>query len=165
MKWKDAIITAGALAAMAAVGLWSYRSVTRPPQDLCRVCNRVLHAGVTYRLELASGTENACCPRCGLHYQIEHPGAVKKAWATDLDSGEFIPAEAAFYVEGGDIVYCAVHSAALERQPQGVSVREFDRCLPTLVAFRTQQEAETYQHQHGGRVLNYLQALERVKAL
>jgi hypothetical protein len=165
MKWNDALITLAALAAIALVSLWAYRSVTRPPEDLCRVCDRPLHAGVTYRMELTSRTENACCPRCGMHYQIEHPRAVKKAWATDLDSGEFIPAEAAYYVEGGDIAYCAVHSGALQRQPEGVSVREFDRCLPTLVAFRTEQEAEAYQGQHGGHVLNYQQAVERVKVL
>ena len=165
MKWKDAIITLGALAAMAVVSVWAYRHVTRPPEDLCRVCDRPLHAGVTYRMELASGTESACCPRCGMHYQIERPGAIKKAWATDLDSGEFIPAESAYYVEGGDIAHCAVHSGALQRAPQGVSVREFDRCLPTLVAFRTKQEAEGYQRQHGGQVLNYQQAMNEVKVL
>ena len=165
MKWKDAIITLGALAAMAVVSVWAYRNVTRPPQDLCRVCNRTLHAGVTYRLDLATGKEDACCPRCGMHYQIEHPGAIKKAWATDLDSGEFIPAESAYYVEGGDIAHCAVQSGALQREPQGVSVREFDRCLPTLVAFRTKQEAEGYQRQHGGQVLNYQQAMNEVKVL
>jgi hypothetical protein len=165
MKWKDAIITLAALAAIAGVSIWAYRSVTRPPEDLCRVCERTLHGGVTYRLELATGKEDACCPRCGMHYQIEHPGVVKKAWATDLTTGEFIAAGSAYYVEGGDIEYCTMHSSPVERKPQGVSVREYDRCLPSLVAFRTEQEAAAYQRQHGGRVLNYQQAVEKVKAL
>jgi hypothetical protein len=51
----------------------------------------------------------------------------------------------------------------MTREPQGVSMREYDRCLPTLVAFKTPQEAETYQQQHGGRVLSYSQALARVQ--
>jgi hypothetical protein len=165
MKWKDATITLAALAAIAAVSIWAYRSVTRPPADLCQVCMRGLHAGVTYRLELASGTEDACCPRCGIRYQIEHPGAAQKVWATDLNSGKFIAAESAYYVEGGDIEYCTIHSSPVQREPQGVSVRDYDRCLPSLVAFRTPQEAETYRKEHGGQVLNYQQALERVKGL
>ena len=164
MKAKEFWITALALGAIAAVSIWAYRSVTRPPQDLCRVCERGLHAGVTYRLELASGTEDACCPRCGMHYAIQHPGAVKKVWATDLDTGEFIAAESAYYVEGGDIEYCTMHSTPVERQPQSVAVRDFDRCLPSLVAFTSKQEAETYQKQHGGQVLSYEQAMEKVKA-
>jgi hypothetical protein len=43
-------------------------------------------------------------------------------------------------------------------------VREYDRCLPTLVAFKTAQEAEAFQQRHGGRVLNYTQALASVRA-
>jgi hypothetical protein len=165
MKWKEAIITLAAIGVITAVGFWAFRSVSRPPQDLCRVCERGLHAGVTYRLELSAGHEDACCPRCGMHYEIEHPGAVKKAWATDLTTGEFVAAQSAYYVEGGDVEYCTMHSTPVEREPQGVRVREYDRCLPSLVAFRTQQEAEAYQKRHGGQVFDYRQAMERVKAL
>jgi nitrous oxide reductase accessory protein NosL len=32
-----------------------------------------------------------------------------------------------------------------------------------LVAFKTRAEAETYQKEHGGRVLNYAQAVQSVK--
>jgi hypothetical protein len=100
-----------------------------------------------------------------MHYQIEHPGAAKKAWATDVKSGTFIAAGTASYVEGGDVAYCTMHSTPIAREPQGVAVREYDRCLPSLVAFRSKQEAEDYQKQHGGQVLTYEQAMERVKAL
>lgn len=163
MKAKEFWITALALGAIAAVSIWAYRSVTRPPQDLCRVCERGLHAGVTYRLELSAGKEDACCPRCGMHYAIQHPGAVKKAWATDLTTGEFVAAQSAYYVEGGDVEYCTMHSSPVEREPQGVSVRDYDRCLPSMVAFRTEQEAAAYQKQHGGRVFDFARALESVK--
>ena len=165
MRWKDAILTLAALTAIAAVSVLAYRHVVRPPAGLCQVCGRGLHGGVTYRLQLRSGHEDACCPRCGMHYQISHPGAVQKALATDLNSRQFIPAESAYYVEGGDIAFCTMHSAPVAREPQTVAVREYDRCLPTLVAFRNEQEAAAYQKQHGGRVLNYQQAMEEVKAL
>jgi hypothetical protein len=98
-----------------------------------------------------------------MHYALNHPGKVQKVWATDLNSGESIPAEAAYYDEGGNIDYCAAHGEAVQRQPEGVSVREYDRCLPTLVAFKTRAEAETYQKEHGGRVLNHAEAVQSVK--
>jgi hypothetical protein len=123
-----------------------------------------LHAGVTYRLEMKDGTlEQACCPRCGMHLQIQRPGRVAKAVATDVATGQEIPAEQAAYVEGGDVEYCTKHSTPVEREPQSVRVREYDRCLPTLVAFRTAPEAEAYRQQHGGRVLDYEQAMESVR--
>jgi hypothetical protein len=49
------------------------------------------------------------------------------------------------------------------REPHGASTRKYDRCLPTLVAFKTAQEAEAYQEHHGGRVLSYTQALASVR--
>jgi len=165
MKAKEFWITALALGAIAAVSVVAYRYVSQPPRDLCRVCARGLHPGVTYRLELSAGKEDACCPRCGMHYAIQHPGAVKKAWATDLTTGVFIEAESAYYVEGGDVEYCTMHSTPVEREPQGVRVRDYDRCLPSLVAFSSRQEADAYQKQHGGQVLDSRQAMERVKAL
>ena len=85
------------------------------------------------------------------------------AWATDINTGESIPAESATYVEGGDVQYCTHGDQPITRQPQGVSTREYDRCLPTLVAFKTPPEAQAYQQQHGGRVLTYSQALESVR--
>ncbi len=165
MKFKDAVISLVAIGVITALGAWAFFSVSRPSPDLCRVCERGMHHGVTYRLELASGNEDACCPRCGMHYQVEHPGAAKRALATDLNSGQFIAADTAYYVEGGDISHCTMHSTPVARQPRGVSVRDYDRCLPSLVAFDSKQAAETYQKQHGGEVLDYTQAMERVKAL
>ena len=52
----------------------------------------------------------------------------------------------------------------MEREPEGVRVRVYDRCLPTLVAFATRDEAETYRQQHGGRILTYTEAVESVRA-
>ena len=164
MKWKDAAITLIALAAIGAVSVLAYRHETRPSEDLCQVCQRGLHAGVTYRLEMKDGTrERACCPRCGMHLQIQRPGAVVRAVATDLATSQELPAEQAAYVEGGNVEYCTMHQAPVRRAPEGVAAREFDRCLPSLVAFRNAREAETYRQQHGGRVLNYQQAVESVK--
>lgn len=164
MNRKEAVITLLALAAIALVSVLAYRHQTRPPEDLCQVCQRGLHAGVTYRLELKDGTrEQACCPRCGMHLQIQRPGAVTRAWATDLATGQELPAEKAVYVEGGDVEHCTMHEAPVRRAPEGVAVRDYDRCLPSLVAFRTAQEAAAYQRQHGGHLFDFAQAMESVK--
>jgi len=116
-----------------------------------------------YRLVLAKGSETACCPRCGIHYDLHHPGIVHAAFAKDFYTGAEIPAEKSYYVEGGNEVYCA-HVKPLERKELESSAElAYDRCLPTLVAFKTRAEAETYQKEHGGRVLNYAQAVQSVK--
>jgi hypothetical protein len=164
MKAKETLITLVALLAIGLTSYWAYRYEQRPDPHLCAICNRSLHAGMSYRLETRrGGTEYACCPRCGMHYTSQHAGEVQRAWAVDLDTGESIPAEGAFYDEGGDVEYCTHGQQPVQRGLEGVSVRGYDRCLPTLVAFKTRAEAETYQNQHGGRVLDYAQAVESVK--
>ena len=163
MKLRETLVTFLALAAIGLASYVAYRYETRPNPNLCNICGRAIHGGMSFLIQTDGHTEHACCPRCGMHYAVNHPGKVQKVWATDLNSGESIPADTAYYDEGGNIEYCAAHGEAVQRQPQGVSVRDYDRCLPTLVAFKTRAEAETYQKEHGGRVLNYAQAAQSVK--
>ncbi len=163
MTRKEAIVTMLALAAIVAVSIVAYRSVTHAPPDACQICRRTLHRGVTYHLDLAKETEEACCPRCGIHFELEHPGAVRQARATDLNSDETIPAQSAVYVEGGDVEYCTMGEKRVEREPEGVSLRAYDRCLPSLVAFKSAADAESYRAQHSGRILSYTQAVESVR--
>jgi len=165
MKRKELWITLAALTAIAIVSWAAYRYETRPTPEFCQVCGRKVHAGMKYFLDTQRGTEGACCPRCGMHEQVSRPGLVKRAWATDFDSGDLIPADAATYVEGSDTHYCAMTdmSQSVQREPHGESVITHDRCLPALVAFKTRSAAETFQSSHSGRVLSYSQALESVK--
>jgi hypothetical protein len=99
-----------------------------------------------------------------MHAQLsERQGDSGPAWATDVNTGESVAAESATYVEGGDVQYCTHGDQPMTREPHGISMREYDRCLPTLAAFKTPQEAETYQQQHGGCVLSYAQAFASVR--
>lgn len=163
MKGKQTFVTLVALLAIGATSYVAYRYEERPDPHLCAICNRTMHMGAPFRLEVGGHTEYVCCPRCGMHYLVQYPGSVKRAWATDLNSGELIPADSAYYDEGGKVEYCTHGMQPVQRGTEGFSMRGYDRCLPTLVAFKTPQAAEAYQKQHGGRVLDYKQAVERVK--
>ncbi len=164
MKGKETLITLLALAAIGLTSYFAYRFERRPNPHLCAICNRDVHEGMSYRLEANGRTEYACCPRCGMHYQMQNGGAVKQAWATDVATGQQIPASEAYYDEGGDVQYCTHGESSVQRTPAGASVRGYDRCLPTLVAFKDRAQAEAYQKMHGGRVLTYAQATESMRA-
>lgn len=163
MKAKDLLITATAILAITAVGWMAYRYEGRASPEVCQVCGRKVHAGMNYRIDTLNGSEGACCPRCGMHQQVNRPGWVRHAWATDFDSHKLIPAETAYYVEGSDTGYCTMGEMPVQREPQGVSVLTRDRCLPALVAFKTRPAAEAFQTRHSGRLLDYQEALESVK--
>jgi len=139
------------------------RHVARNAPVLCEVCSRPVHAGMGYHLVVAGASKTACCPRCGMHFQMHQPGKVRAAFARDFYSGSEIPAEKAFYVEGGNEEYCA-HVQPVERKEiQGTAELAYDRCTPPLVAFAKVTDAEKYRAEHGGRLLAYAEALESVR--
>ncbi len=139
------------------------RRAERTASVLCGVCSRPVHGGMGYHLVTARGSETACCPRCGMHFQLQNPGGVRAAFARDFYSGSEIPAEKAFYVEGGDQQYCA-HVQPVERKElHSTAGLAFDRCTPPLVAFAREADAVKYRTEHGGRLLTYSGAVESVR--
>jgi hypothetical protein len=166
MKPRDMIVTLVALLAIGVTSFWAYRyEQRRESAGLCPFCGRMVHPVTTYRIKLGNHVVEACCPRCGMRAQVnQERGKGGMAWATDVSTGESVAANSAVYVEGGDVQYCTHGAQPMMREPHSASTREYDRCLPTLVAFKTPQEAKAYQEHHGGRVLSYSQAVASVRA-
>ena len=165
MKTREIIVTLLALVAIGVTSFFAYRyEQRRATADTCPFCDRMVHSATAYRLTVDGHEMAACCPRCGMRAQVNREQRkLDHAHATDVTTGETIAADSATYVEGGDVLYCTHGNQPVTREPNGVSVREYDRCLPTLAAFKTPQEADLYQKQHGGRVLTYAQALDSVQ--
>ena len=164
MKIKEGWIVAAALAAIAVVSILAYRHVQTTSARVCMVCERETHPATTFHLTTEEETIHACCPRCELHYALQHPDSLNQSVATDANTLEEIAAESAYYVEGGDVEYCTLHQSPVVRTGQpAAAMRSFDRCLPNLVAFRTQADAQAYQASHGGGVLTYDGARESVR--
>ena len=152
-----------AIGAVAASLLFVHPLPEFQPASLRFRLARMVHPITSYRIKIGDRVVVACCPRCGMRAQVNRErwkGGL--AWATDVNTGERVAAESAVYVEGGDVQYCTRGNQPMVREPHGASTREYDRCLPTLVAFKTPQDARAYQQQHGGRVLSYAQALASV---
>jgi hypothetical protein len=164
MKTKPVLITLIALAVLVGGALVVYRWQAPQRPALCQVCDRVISKQTAFRVDTSSGAVHACCPACAMHYMLHHLDAMRKAWATDFNSGRLIPASSAYYDEGGDVQYCTRHKPPVERGAEGVSERVYDRCLPTLVAFSTREDADAYRRQHGGRVLTYDEALSTIRS-
>jgi hypothetical protein len=163
VRTKTLLTVILAAAVILGAGLAVYRWQAARAPAVCQICGRDIPGQTAYRLETAGGSIRACCPACAMHFMLHHSGEVRESWATDFNSHRLIPASRAYFDEGGDVQYCTAHMAPVERGPEGVSSRVYDRCLPVLVAFATREEAEAYSARHGGRVLNYDQALESIR--
>lgn len=140
------------LGALAAVLV----SCSRGPKT-CQVCERKECAGMAFRVALANGkTVETCCPRCGLHYLESAKQQARSLSAADYASGQWIDASNAVYVSGSDVSHCAPLGAV--RDMQGCcAIKNYDRCLPSLIAFRDRTAAQGFQKQHGGELLAFEQ--------
>jgi nitrous oxide reductase accessory protein NosL len=153
------------LVLVVAIGGLSYvgRRFVQPVHD-CDVCGRELHPGMHAAVSLVERKHiDACCPRCALHFAASEPEQVARITVEDGNTGEPIAAQDAMYVEGSDARPCASAVESTPREPGVPYERIFDRCLPTLVAFKTQADARAFQKAHGGRLLSFAAASERVR--
>ena len=120
--------------------------------ETCWICQREVHDSVRTTLTLASGRSIvACCPRCALHYQEEPGNRVRETRVTDYSGGGLLPFAAAYLVEGSDETPCLRHHPVdgEGRTPMQVC---YDRCMPSLIAFKDEKAARVFAADHGGTV-------------
>lgn len=163
MKIKNALVGLALLFIVGGVGYFTYRHFVLPSQQ-CDLCGRAVHADHESTVVLKNGAKvHTCCPRCALHYELHKPEQVARLLVANRVTGEGIDAQKAFYVEGSDDYPCIQASETPPREPGVEYDRTFDRCLPSLVAFKEESAARSFVTAHGGRLLTYEQAMESVK--
>jgi len=122
----------------------------------CDLCGRDECTALAFRVEYRDGgTQTTCCPRCGSRAVAEsHGREVARLRARDFATGREIDATTAAYVSGSDVEHCM----APKEQPSTQSccrVLTYDRCLPSLIAFGSQADAERFVEDHGGTLLSF----------
>jgi hypothetical protein len=150
---KRVVLALAAVAAVGALSLLLYRASR--PDDLCDVCLRPMHQETYYRVHHTDGeVTELCCPRCGIRHQFGRED-VSHAEVADYRTTELLNAEEAFFVEGSEVHAC-VHEGTVQKDLSGSQYSlDWDRCLPSLIAFDSRQAAEAFQRTNGGIVRSY----------
>jgi hypothetical protein len=127
---------------------------------VCDQCGRPLHQETLYRIHLRDGeVRQACCPRCGLHFQQGRDDVVALEVA-DFRTGKLLDATQAFYVEDSSINMCYLDDP-VHRNIEGTeSTLVWDRCMPGLLALESGEAAEEFRQGRGGTIKTYEQILE-----
>ena len=154
---KRILLIALAVALVGAFGVFLSSQLTSG--NVCEVCYRPMHEGMSYRIHLAGGDSvDVCCPRCGLRFQ-EGREDVLGAEVTDFYSSDRLEADQAFYVENSAIHPCS-HSQVQEDRSGTQYEVAWDRCLPSFIAFRSRAAAATFRAQNGGVIKSYEELVE-----
>jgi hypothetical protein len=133
-------------------------------QAKCEQCGRMECGNLAFTIHLRGGkTVETCCPRCGLHAIESGNLDVQSMTARDFNSKAPLAAETAFYVDGSDVTPCATAELAKgaggsepPKDERGCCLtKQFDRCLPSLLAFGSKEAADAFSREHGGDVRSF----------
>ena len=146
------------LAALLGYFVWAGRIAGGKP--VCEVCKRVIHTETSFRIARPDGSVRAvCCPRCGLAAVIQNGGRALDA--VDFTTKKRVGAAEAIYLEGSDIMECCTNTGF--RSADGAYQKmEYDRCMPSLLAFARREDAEIVRQKHGGNILSFEEARQSV---
>jgi hypothetical protein len=150
--FKRFLMTIIVIGLLGLVGGYVYLELRE--EALCSICHRAVHEQTYFRIHLqGGGAEKVCCPRCGLRFMKGRYDVVA-AEAVDHQSRERIAASEAYYVEGSSVHLCC--KAMAEKDRSGVHYDlAWDRCLPSLIAFKNPDEADAFRRQYGGVIKVY----------
>ena len=132
-------------------------------EPVCAICRRPVHKATFYSIVLEDKKSvEVCCPRCGLHFQRGR-GDVAAAQVADFSTGERFPADEAHYVENSSVHLCCTTEQMQEDRSGTQYTLAWDRCLPSLVAFRNRERAVEFSRQRGGLIKTYAQLLQELQ--
>lgn len=142
-----------AAAAVVAVGIF----LTGCAAPSCTACGRAECGALSFEIRWASGqVDRTCCPRCGLHLVAvskEEPVAMT---VRDFEDGRAIDPATAVFVEGSDVAPCARDRSGPPKDARGCCMKtDYDRCLPSLLAFAREDRARAFVREHGGDLATF----------
>ncbi len=137
---------------MSAEGLVSkaHGEVTLPTKsgktapDNCAMCGKVVSERTAYVISLVNQEQKrACCAHCGLMLQVQTEG-LWQSMTTDFLHGHMISANQAFYVVQSELNVC---------------------CVPSVLSFGSQQEAERFTKGFGGKVTYMNETIHHLQSM
>jgi len=155
---KHRAVWVAALALAVALGLAAPRAVrwwTAPPPGYCPICMRHEHGDSVVRVKVEGEAPfDACCLSCALSFERQTAKPLSIVSVTNHETGKPLDPEAATFVLGSDVSPCTHDTHQLRLEGEALPV-QWDRCLPSILAFASRQSAESFRAQHGGRLRSF----------
>jgi hypothetical protein len=155
-------VTLGLAGALAITGCDRLAAWLRP--STCSLSGRRIHPGMAVRLQVeGQAPGRACCLRCAISYAQQTGKTVRIFSVTDYVSHEPVPPERAVYVVGSTVTPCAGPPVDVPANRREASQVSWDRCLPSVIAFAKQEDAEEFRQQSGGEIGTFAELTEGTK--
>ena len=154
MHRRSAMAGIVAILILAGIGYTAWRFVKDRSEQSCGACNRPVHSHMK-TVAMVDGKRGVyCCVACALSEHQQSGKQVKVIETTDYSSNNPLDPENSYVVRNSDVNPCLQHHPAVGENKQPLEAH-FDRCAPSVLAFKDQKAAGAFASQHGGQVLKY----------
>src|SRR3990172_9415150 len=141
-------------AVVIAVGYAGWRIYRHSTSEYCEFSARPVHTQ-TKAVALVNGEQKIfCCTACALTLRAQTGQSVKLLELTDYETGRSLAPEEAFVVRGSEVNMCVTQHMLMEESKQAAPMN-FDRCMPSLVAFARREAAEDFLRVQGGTLVSF----------
>lgn len=128
----------------------------RGEPDRCAICHMLIPADTYTGVAMNGQRQIVCDPRCALTYQEQTGKSVALEVVTDFRSRARLDPRDAVYVTGSDVAPDS-HTTAVRAWPATTAELHWHRCLPSVLAFRSREDAEAFRREHGGRLTSFVE--------
>jgi len=160
---RTRVLIAGAIGLIAVLALLggAWYLVSHRQAKICPFSGRMIHAQTRALVTIGGKKYETCCVRCAIIEAQQTGKTLRVLEVADFETGKLIDPAGAWFVESSSVNLCMRMSPAAESPGrESVYMRGFDRCSPSAMAFRNEQQARAFMAQHGG-ALKRLDDLER----
>jgi len=158
MNFRNVALTL-TLLLLAAAGVFGwFKFIAHPTPATCAYCLRPLYANLEVTAEIDGKRAEVCCPRCAITEANQRHKHLRLIAVHDYSTGQSIPPETAWYVEGSRVSACH-HDAMHMDEMKGTQEIAFDRCSPGTLTFAAKQQADDFALANGGTVLSFVQLM------
>jgi len=143
-------------AAAAVIGYAGWHMLRVEQASVCAACARPLHLQTQVDAQADGEAVHFCCLACAFRDQEQTGRETEVIRLHDHATGEPLEPEEAVLVAGSRVNYCMRHQPLLGEHKE-TSRLEYDRCAPSILAFRSRAAARAFADANGGAVMSFEQ--------
>jgi hypothetical protein len=140
------------LIAAFGLSLPACHRVTAARSGECQMCRRRVHAESRAVASINGRQDLFCCLACALAAGRQGAKSLIVRALADYDTKADLDAGQAFLVRGSDVNPCA-HKHSVIGAAKRASEVAYDRCSPSVLAFRSLESAGAFMVRHGGALV------------
>ena len=154
MRAKGYFAVFAAVLIAAGLGYAAFRVYRTSQPEQCYACTRAIHAHMRTIAIVNGRTKVFCCPACTLSEHEQEGKPIRITELTAFLTGEKLSPAEAFIVKGSDVNMCAQKREVVDEEKWPADLH-YDRCSPSMLAFKQRSEALAFVRQHGGQILPF----------